>query len=80
MVPYLLQAAEDTTELTRAVQSYRTTDGRSSQALPITVGDYMIAELEALYGKVFPVGQSAPPESFVVGSSVGPVQLWNKRL
>lgn len=80
MAPYLLAAAADTAVLTRATQSYRTKAGRQTERYDITVGDYMIGQLEQLYGKVFPVDTQAPPEDFMIGSSVGPVYLRNKRL
>lgn len=80
MAPYLLAAAVDTTVLTQATQSYRTKAGRKTERYDITVGDYMIGQLEQLYGKVFPVDTNAPPEDFMVGSSIGPMYLRNKRL
>jgi len=80
MAPYLLAAAADTTVLTQATQSYRTQAGRQTERYDITVGDYMIGQLEQLYGKVFPVDVQAPPEDFVVWSSIGPMYLRNKRL
>jgi len=80
MAPYLLAAAEDSTEMTKSITSYRLIKGgRRTETHSITLGDYMIAQLEELYGKRFQVGEDGSTEEVMDKTAVGPTRLHGKR-